>query len=75
MITWYTRGRFCRWCQTEYKPTRDKGRDGFCNTHGKGACRQAHHRAFKKWKERHVIEKSSMERLQNELPAGKNNGT
>ncbi|KKN24049.1 hypothetical protein LCGC14_0898730 [marine sediment metagenome] len=38
--------RYCRWDGTRYKPAKDIGRDGFCCD----ACRNAHHRAFKKWR-------------------------
>ncbi|GAH57530.1 unnamed protein product [marine sediment metagenome] len=34
---------YCRWCSSEYKPLKETDRDGFC----KGACKQAHYRAYK----------------------------
>jgi len=36
---------FCRWCGNTYKPLKDTDRDGFCSP----ACKQAHHRAYKKY--------------------------
>jgi len=39
--------RYCRWDSIPYKPDKDIGRDGFCCD----ACRNAHHRAYKKWRD------------------------
>ena len=39
-VIWY-----CRWCGCEYEPAKQTDRDGFC----KKACKQAHHRAYKKY--------------------------
>jgi len=36
---------FCRWCGLTYKPLKDTDRDGFCSP----ACKQALHRALKKY--------------------------
>jgi len=45
------RMRWCRWCSTAYQTKRDIGRDGFCCP----ACRQAHYRAYKVWRQCRVI--------------------
>jgi hypothetical protein len=42
----YKRVWFCRWCGKPYRPDKETERDGFC-CH---ACKQAHHRALKKYK-------------------------
>ena len=36
---------YCRWCGLIYKPLKDTDRDGFCSR----ACKQALHRAYKKY--------------------------
>ena len=38
---------FCRWCGNTYKPLKCTDRDSFC----KPACKQAHHRAYRKYTE------------------------
>jgi len=43
-MAFYHSTRFCRWCQVEYIPKKDIGRDGFCCA----AHRQALYRARKK---------------------------
>lgn len=44
---WYgdRSSRHCRWCGNQYHASRPIGKDGFC----KSACKQAHHRAYKKY--------------------------
>ena len=37
--------RFCRWCGDSYTTLKRTDRDGFCTK----ACKQAHHRAYKKY--------------------------
>jgi len=43
----YKRTWFCRWCGKPYKPLKETDRDGFCCP----ACKQALHRAVKKYNE------------------------
>ncbi len=41
----YKQTWFCRWCGTPYRPRKETDRDGFCSP----KCKQAHHRAYKKY--------------------------
>ncbi len=41
----YKQTWFCRWDGKQYRPKKETDRDGFCSP----ACKQAHHRAYKKY--------------------------
>jgi len=53
--TWY-----CRWDGKQYRPLKETDRDGFCCP----ACKQAHHRAYKKYIECALRQKSDLKMVQ-----------
>jgi len=51
----YKQKWYCRWDGVEYKPKEQTDRDGFCCP----ACKQALHRALKKYNDRALLLKES----------------